>query len=221
MPKQGPSDGPGDKAEEGPSRGPGAPPVGVAAFDFDGTLIAGDSFLPFLVRAVGLRALGGAVVISGPALFRAFGRGSRDATKAAVLARLLQGYPHDRFILLGEEYGEQLARRIRPAMVERLAWHREQGHRRVIVSASLEAYLAPVGRHLGFDAVLATGLEVNDEGLLTGRLLGANVRRAEKSARLEHWLGRELDGRERELWAYGDSVGDRELLAMADHPVRM
>ena len=37
----------------------------------------------------------------------------------------------------------------------------------------------------------------------------------EKAARLRHWL----DGAPAEVWAYGDSRGDRELLAMADHPV--
>ena len=31
-------------------------------------------------------------------------------------------------------------------------------------------------------------------------------------------LAREFPGGDYELWAYGDSAGDRELLAMADHP---
>jgi phosphoserine phosphatase len=31
--------------------------------------------------------------------------------------------------------------------------------------------------------------------------------------RLRRWLG----GERCELWAYGDSAGDRELLALADH----
>jgi phosphatidylglycerophosphatase C len=196
-------------------------PVGVAAFDFDGTLIAGDSFLPFLVQLVGRRAMGRAFVVAGPELLTAFARGSRDATKAAVLARLLSGYPHQRFVDLGQAYAAQLVQQIRPAMVERVAWHREQAHRLVIVSASLDVYLEPVGRLLGFDRVLATQLEAGDDGLLTGRIQGLNVRRAEKSARLRQWLFEQLAGQPHELWAYGDSVGDRELLAMAQHPVRV
>jgi HAD superfamily hydrolase (TIGR01490 family) len=196
-------------------------PVGVAAFDFDGTLIAGDSFLPFLTQLVGRRAMGRAFVVAGPELLTAFARGSRDATKAAVLARLLTGYPQQRFVDLGRAYAGQLVQQIRPAMAERVAWHREQGHRLVIVSASLDVYLAPVGRLLGFDRVLATQLEAGPDGRLTGRIQGINVRRAEKSARLGQWLAEHLTGRSHELWAYGDSVGDRELLAMADHPVRV
>jgi HAD superfamily hydrolase (TIGR01490 family) len=100
-------------------------------------------------------------------------------------------------------------------MVERLGWHRSQGHEVVVVSASFTDYLRPVADRLGVDAVLATELEVVD-GRLTGRLAGANVRGAEKVRRLETWLGDEPA----ELWAYGDSSGDRELLARADHPVR-
>jgi phosphatidylglycerophosphatase C len=191
--------------------------VGVAAFDFDGTLISGDSFLPFLARAMGRQALTRAAVVAGPTLVRA----NRDLTKAAVLAYLLRGYPLARLSEIGESYGRQLAVQVRPAMAERLAWHRAQGHRLVMVSASLEVYLAAVGQHLGFDCVLATQLEVDQRGLLTGKLLGANVRRAEKANRLRRWLDTAIAGQPYELWAYGDSTGDRELLAMADHAVRV
>jgi phosphatidylglycerophosphatase C len=59
---------------------------------------------------------------------------------------------------------------------------------------------------------------VGSDGRLTGELASPNVRREEKVRRLEAWLG---DDGPVELWAYGDSDGDRELLARADHPVRV
>jgi phosphatidylglycerophosphatase C len=81
----------------------------------------------------------------------------------------------------------------------------------VLMSASPEVYLGPLGRHMGVDAVLASGLEVGADGRLTGRLAGRNCRGAEKVA----WPGTEpTDGTY--LYAYGDSDGDRELLARAD-----
>ncbi len=195
--------------------------AGVAAFDFDGTLIDGDSFGWFLVRVVGPVRFGRTVGGSVPLLVRAYGAGRRDGAKAALIARLLTGYPADRLADLGEAYSAELRRRVRPALAARIAWHREQGHRLVIVSASLEVYLLPFGRAMGFNQVLATRLEVGPDGRLTGRLNGLNVRRAEKPARLRAWLAEELEGAPYQLWAYGDSVGDRELLAMADHPVRV
>jgi len=198
--------------------GPSPGITGVAAFDFDRTLIEGDSFVPFLLSVVGRRALATAVVRSTPAL--AFGA-KRDLMKAALIARLLQGYPYAELVVHGDAFARHLSTRVRPSMAERMAWHRDQGHRLALVSASLDIYLRPLGDQLGFDAILATSLEVGEDGRMTGRLSGANVRRAEKATRLRLWLDQELDGAPYELWAYGDSVGDRELLAMAHHPRRV
>jgi phosphatidylglycerophosphatase C len=192
------------------------PRPGVAAFDFDGTLAAGDSLSGFLSRAVGRPVLASTLALQGPAMAWAYAvRGGRDAAKAVLLARLLRGRTHAELQTLGERYGNDLVRRLRPWMLARVDWHREQGHRLVIVSASLDVYLEPVGRSLGFDAVLATTLEIDPDGRLTGRLGGLNCRGREKAARLRAWLG----SAPAEIWAYGDSRGDRELLAMADHPV--
>lgn len=194
---------------------------GVAAFDFDGTMIRGDSFMPFLVQAVGPRKFGQIVIRSSASTAQAYRLGRRDASKAVLVRRLLAGYSADRLAELGQRYSRVLAQRVRPNMAERVAWHQQLGHRLVIVSASLEVYLAPTGRALGFDQVIATQLEVGADGLLTGRFRGANVRGPEKSTRLRDWLDRNLAGVPYRLWAYGDSAGDRELLAMADHPVHV
>src|SRR4029079_10087350 len=111
------------------------------------------------------------------------------------------------------EYAEHvIARQVRPDVRARADWHRAEGHALVIVSASPELYLVPIGRLFGSDAVRGTRLEVDAAGRLSGRLDGRNVRGPEKVARLRAHLG---DGPV-QLWAYGDSTGDRELLALAD-----
>ena len=71
-----------------------------------------------------------------------------------------------------------------------------------------------LGALLGAEATLCTDFEVGSDGRLTGRLLGANCRGPEKLRRLHDWFG----GAPATLWAYGDSAGDRELLAAAHHP---
>jgi phosphatidylglycerophosphatase C len=135
--------------------------------------------------------------------------------KAAVLGQLLAGRSDAELRSAGRRHATWIERtRLRHDTVARLAWHRAQGHTTVIVSASLHHYLDPVAEALGIDHVLCTDLEV-EHGRLTGRLVGGNCRRAAKAERLLAWTG----GLPHELWAYGDSSGDCELLALADHPV--
>jgi phosphatidylglycerophosphatase C len=154
---------------------------------------------------------GAALVAGAPA--RAKGR---DAYKEAVLHRVLAGLPVDRFEAQALEYGRALPSQFRPETLERIRWHQEEGHEVVLVSASLRAYLDPVVDHLGLDGVCAVEMEVAGDGRLTGRIVGANCRGAEKVRRLDQWLaGRPAD----RLWAYGNSSGDRELLDAAHVPV--
>jgi phosphatidylglycerophosphatase C len=190
----------------------------VAAFDFDGTLSRRDSLVPFLRRACGDAAVAAAILSRLPVLLAAAaGRVTRGRAKEALLRPLLGG----RRVAELETVVEAFARRLLasgmwPPGMERLEWHRRRGDDVVIVSASPELYLAAVGRALGARAVLATGLEVDAAGRLTGRLAGPNVRGAEKVVRLDAWLG----PGPAEVWAYGNSDGDRELLARADHGFR-
>jgi phosphatidylglycerophosphatase C len=190
---------------------------GIAAFDFDGTMIAGDSLPHFLTRLLGRGGFTRALAEASPGMLAGYRRGGRDGSKAALLERALAGQVSARVAEIGEAFGCLLARRIRPEMAERLAWHRDQGHRRVLVSASLAVYLEPFGRLADFDQVIATRLETGPDGLLTGRMDGPNVRAMQKALLLAELLGPGPI----EMWAYGDSAGDREMLAMADHPTRI
>lgn len=183
----------------------------VAAFDFDGTITHRDTLVPFLRHLRGGPRFTAAFAAAGPAL----AAGGREAYKAAVLRRLLRGVPADELTRRARSYGERLPDQFRPEMVERIRWHQGEGHEVVIVSASLRAYLDPVVDHLGLDGVCAVELEVGDDGRLTGRMVGPNCRGAEKVTRLTGWLGGDAPER---LWAYGNSSGDRELLAAAHEP---
>lgn len=195
-------------------------PVRVAAFDVDGTLSRRDTLLPFLQRLCGIQRLARALAANGVDLSRmAAGAADRDAVKDALLVRLLAGRDARQVAAAGETYADFLVdhARLRPDTRHRLDEHRAAGHRVVLVSASPEVYLAPLGRRLGVDAVLASALEVGADGLLTGRLAGRNCRGAEKVARLDAWLGAGAGAEHgTHLYAYGDSNGDRELLARAD-----
>ncbi|MFI5045938.1 MAG: HAD family hydrolase [Acidimicrobiia bacterium] len=192
---------------------------GVAAFDFDGTLSSRDNFAPFLRRVAGSRAVARAVAVNTARVARASSSDrSRDALKALVLRDLFTGFDAATLDELGRGFAFEIVQRhLRSDMVQRADWHRTQGHDLVIVSASLGTYLRPIAEQLRFDAVLCTELAVGPDGILTGEMAGPNVRGHEKARRLDRYLGSEPAA----VWAYGDSSGDRELWARADHPVRV
>jgi phosphatidylglycerophosphatase C len=189
----------------------------VAAFDFDKTVSTRDNVVPFLRAAVGTPRLGWALVRTSPRLISAARDDrKRDVAKAALVRRTLTGYDAARLTEVATRFADDVVHRhLRADVIERVEWHRRQGHELVVVSASLATYLDLIANKLGFDAVLATELAVGDDGRLTGELAGPNVRGAEKVRRLDQWLG---DG-PAFVWAYGDSSGDRELLARADQPI--
>ena len=189
----------------------------VAAFDFDKTISTRDNVVPFLRAVVGRPRLARALLEVSPRLVRAaLDDERRDEAKVALVRRTLTGYDAARVSAVAAEFADDvLARYLRPDVVERVAWHRNQGHQLVIVSASFTSYLDPIAARLGFAAVLATELAVDDDGRLTGELVRPNVRGAEKVRRLDEWLG----AGPAFVWAYGDSSGDRDLLARADQGV--
>lgn len=186
---------------------------GVAAFDFDGTLAREDTFVPFLRHACGNRR----VALAAASAARS--TRDRDALKLACLQTLFRGWAEARFAALGEAYAARLPGLLRPAMLDRLRWHQAEGHAVVIVSASLGTYLRPLAEELKIDEALGVEL-VSAGGTLTGEVIGgANCRGPGKVERLRAWLdGAYGPGTPVELWAYGDSAGDEELLAAADHP---
>ncbi len=188
----------------------------IAAFDFDGTITYHDTLLPFLVL---LRGWGGVIAGAVPLLPTLVGyalrRVGNSAAKERVLRRYLGGMSEAELRAAGEGYArDHIPAMVRPQALKRLAWHRARGHRCVVISASIEHYVAPWARAAGFDDVIATGLAVDGDGRISGRYAGANCYGFEKSRRLAQLLG---ETRDYELYAYGDSRGDRELLAMADH----
>jgi phosphatidylglycerophosphatase C len=186
----------------------------VAAFDFDGTVSERDTLVPFLRRVRGTPRVLAAAVRAAPQVR------DRDRFKLALIGHLFRDQPADRLAAEGKAYLPTLETVLRPEMLDRLRWHQAEGHATVLVSASLGAYLRPLAERLGLDAVLAVELVADSGGRLTGEVVGGlNTRGPEKVARLRSWVEQRYGpGAEVELWAYGDSAGDEQLLARADHP---
>jgi len=192
-----------------------AKPV-VAAFDFDGTLTHRDTLLPFLLHVFGVVTVARHSFSLLPTL-TGYGLGLIDnsAAKERVLVSFLSGKRKDELHRLGERFAAiVLPGLIRQESLQRFAWHKQQGHRCIVVTASLDLYVRPWAMKSGFDDVIATGLETREDGRVTGKLSGANCYGIEKVRRMDALLG---DRENYDLYAYGDSRGDSELLKNADY----
>jgi len=188
----------------------------IAAFDFDGTLTYRDSLLPFLLFDQGSWQFTLKMIRVSPVLAAyAFKLIRNDRAKEILLKTFLGGRSLSEIEASGGRFAAtQIQSMLKPEAWERFLWHKSQGHVCVLVSASLVHYLVPWASKAGFDHVIGSSLATDDQGVVSGKLHGGNCYGDQKAKRIREWLG----GTDAIVYAYGDSRGDRELLAMADHP---
>lgn len=188
----------------------------VAAFDFDGTLTLRDTMFPFLLYVVGGGAFIRHILALSPIL-TGYGLGiiTNNIAKERLLAHFLSGMFVSTLKPLAVKFADEKLPGLQASeAISCFGWHKRQGHRCIVISASLELYVRPWAERLGFDDVIASTLETNDHGGITGKLLGGNCFGSEKVRRMEAMLGPKSGYT---LYAYGDSRGDKELLSCADY----
>ena len=188
------------------------PPRPIVAFDFDGTLTTRDSYTAFLRWRAGAAGYAAGGVRLLPDLLAYPLRRDRGALKAAATRVFLRGVRLDALAAEAERFAADEAQSLfRPDALA--CWESWAGKaQRVIVTASPEPVVLPFAIRLGADTLIGTRLAVDDDARLTGGFDGANCRGAQKVARLKAAFGEEVQV----LAAYGDTAGDREMLAFAD-----
>lgn len=189
----------------------------IAIFDFDGTITFYDTLIPFFCFAFGkvrttLKLL---PLLPKLALFP-LGFLSRQQAKEVLLTAFLKDLPLEQGKEMGARFAEEkLPSYIKKDALQKILWHQSLGHTCVLVSANIDLFLQPWARRVGFQYILSSVLEVSRFQLFTGKLKGANCWGLEKKRRVLELLGPKENY---ELYVYGDSRGDRDLLELADHP---
>jgi phosphatidylglycerophosphatase C len=184
----------------------------LALFDFDGTITSSDTWSPFIRLAVPRSKIVANVVPMLPT-FIGYRLGMVSASSARQQAMKLgfRGQSAAAARQLGIEYAASvIPGTVRPKALDRIEWHRSQGDHLVVVSGSLSLYLGPWCQGQGIDCICTT-LEER-AGNLTGRLVGGDCSGPEKARRIRERI--DLT-RYPVIYAYGDTVEDREMLDLA------
>lgn len=182
----------------------------LVLFDFDGTITRSDTLFSFTRHSVSqTRYFFGLIVLSPVLVLHKLGLVGSQATKEIFLSWYFNGIPLTVFNESGRSYSPVIDKITRPAAEKEILNHKKQGHRIVVVSASAENWIAPWAESHQLE-LLATKLHVVD-GRITGKIDGENCNGPEKVNRIKSYL---RPGDYERIIVYGDSKGDREMLAL-------
>ena len=186
----------------------------LVLFDFDGTITTKDTFLEFIRFYHGsARFLFGFAMLSPWIGLMVFKLVKNYKAKEKVLTWFFKGESLEVFNQKCQAFcSEVVPSLIRPKALDEIKKHQQSGATVVVVSASAENWIEPWCRSMNIH-FLATRLQTQG-GKITGAISGINCYGAEKESRIRacYDLG-QFD----EVFAYGDSKGDFEMLALATH----
>lgn len=185
----------------------------ISFFDFDGTITSKDSLFDFIKYALGKFSFYKGILMLSPMLLAyKLKLIPNNIAKERLIAYFFSGWDINRFKLIADKYSiEQIDKIIRPKALEKIKWHQKNGHKTVIVSASIEEWLKGWCEMNSIE-LLGTKLQVKNS-MITGKFSSKNCFGIEKVNRIMEKYN--LDDYTT-IYAYGDSRGDKEMLAIAN-----
>ena len=186
----------------------------IAFFDFDGTITTKDTMLEFIRYYKGdLHFYAGALITS-PFIFAYKARLIKKiVAKQKFLGFYFKGVPIEEFEAKCKAFSEEkLPALIRPKALEEINKLQNAGVRVVIVSASAENWIKYWAAEKNIE-VMGTRLAIADKRI-SGTFDGENCYGNEKVCRIKERF--DLSNYS-EIFCYGDSMGDKEMLQLASH----
>lgn len=189
----------------------------IYCFDFDGTLTTSDTLLEFIKYAKGTSRFLMVFLKYSPLLvLMKLHLYPNWKAKQQIFAHLFAGMRIEKFDALCRGFAEESQHLLRPKGIILMHEALVAGAQVFIVSASIDNWVRPFFdiRNLKGVQVLGTQIEVED-GKLTGNFKSNNCYGKEKVHRIAEAL-KPFERSEYEIEAFGDSRGDKEMLAFAD-----
>ncbi len=185
----------------------------LVLFDFDGTLTTKDTMIEFIrfIRGSQRVLLGFVALLPTMAGYKA-GLIPNDRAKSKLLKHHFGGLEKTFLDQKSQEFADQIIPGLlRTKGIEALKKYQEEGNDVYIVSASLDIWLEKWTQKENISLICT--LADWDQGAFSGGLKSANCHGPEKVNRIKELVDL---GDYKEVIAYGDSGGDKEMLELAD-----
>lgn len=195
----------------------------VYLFDFDGTLTSADTLLEFIRYACGRRRFFIGFALFSPLLvLMKLHLYPNYRAKQRLFAWYFKGMSIDNFDLVCQRFAHHNQRLMRQKALDKLREIFHNNETLCVVSASIDNWVRPFFDNISKASrsdfrVIGTEVEVDTDGVLTGRFRTHNCYGAEKVRRVLEAMPQLKSNRD-DFWviACGDSRGDKELLEFAD-----
>ena len=195
----------------------------VYLFDFDGTLTCADTLLEFIRYACGRRRFFIGFALFSPLLvLMKLHLYPNYRAKQRLFAWYFKGMSIDNFDLVCRHFAHHNQRLMRQKALDKLREIFHNNETLCVVSASIDNWVRPFFDNISKASrsdfrVIGTEVEVDTDGVLTGRFRTHNCYGTEKVRRVLEAMPQLKSNRD-DFWvvACGDSRGDKELLEFAD-----
>lgn len=197
----------------------------LAIYDMDRTITVRGTYTPFLFHMLFARAPWRLVFL--PLLpFGFIGYGLKLVSRKGLKTynqRLLLGNKPSLAKLAPhiESYADKVMQANSYAKaIAQVEADRAEGRKLVLATASYELYVNAIAKRLGFDDVIATKLEIDEQGQVLPEIIGENCYDEAKLDRIKTFLNEQGLTREAiHIRAYSDHVSDAPMLEFADEAI--
>lgn len=186
-----------------------------AFFDFDNTVISGDSIVSFMLFCYKEKKLSLLHLIRTVFSFLCIRISGKDFTSTKeVSLSFMRGKSKEEIESLCMKYVQNVIKpQIRTKALAEMELLRQEGYKILVVSASTSCYMGLLPQLMPVDQVLATEM-IYENGVFSGRI-GPNCKGEEKVRRISQYLNNLYQPADlRHSVAYGDSDSDVPMLHM-------
>lgn len=187
----------------------------IAVFDLDGTLTTKDTLLEFIKFTCGVpRFYWGFLLFCPILILMKLHLFPNWKAKQMIFSHFYKGWEYNDFKAMGQLFANEIEKMENRKMMEKLKYHLNHSDVVYVISASIFEWVQPWCEKIGVSRVLATQIDVDANGIISGRFETKNCYGKEKVRRL---LEVEPERHSYILYAYGDSRGDKEMIEFSDY----